>query len=101
MVRGTLLQSYDFYKALDHPFSKAVYMMFIISEVHPFIDGNGRIARIMMNAEFVSAGHSKIIIPTVYRDDYKCILRTHRSQIEYYSKIRRTGTFFGKHTQPL
>jgi len=75
LVKGTLLQCYNFYKALDHPFSKAAYIMLIISEVHPFLDGNGRIARIMMNAEFVSKGQSRIIIPTVYQDDYLGTLR--------------------------
>lgn len=75
LVRGTLLQSFDFYNALNHPFARAAYIMFVISEVHPFLDGNGRIARIMMNAELVSAGQSKIIIPTVYRDDYLGTLR--------------------------
>jgi len=49
--------------------------MFIISEVHPFEDGNGRIARIMMNAELVNKSQSKIIIPTVYRDDYLLTLK--------------------------
>ena len=42
----------------------------MISEVHPFMDGNGRISRIMMNAELTAAGMPKIIIPTVYRIDY-------------------------------
>jgi Fic family protein len=45
-------------------------MMFLVSEVHPFTDGNGRTARIMMNAELVSGGEERIIIPTVYRSDY-------------------------------
>ena len=75
LVKGTLIQSFDFYKALDHPFAKAAYIMFILSEVHPFLDGNGRIARIMMNSELVKAEQSKIIIPTVYRDDYLGALR--------------------------
>ncbi len=75
LVKGTLMQSFDFYKALDHPFSKAAYIMFVVSEVHPFLDGNGRIARIMMNSELVEAGQAKIIIPTVYRDDYLGTLR--------------------------
>lgn len=88
LVRGTFLQSYDFYKALEHPFSKATYMMFIISEVHPFLDGNGRIARIMMNAEFVNAGQSKIIIPTVYRDDYMGTLRKLTRQGDCISFIK-------------
>jgi len=50
-------------------------MMFLISEVHPFEDGNGRVARLMMNAELTAAGQTKIIIPTVYRDDYLLNLR--------------------------
>jgi Fic family protein len=75
LVRGTLVQSFSFYKALDHPFAKAAYIMFVLSEVHPFIDGNGRIARIMMNSELVKEQQSKIIIPTVYRDDYLGTLR--------------------------
>ena len=75
LVRGTLVKSFDFYQALEHPFSKAVYMMFVISEVHPFLDGNGRIARVMMNAELTKEGQSKIIIPTVYRDDYMGALK--------------------------
>lgn len=75
LVKGTLIQAFDFYQALDHPFARAAYLMFAVSEVHPFIDGNGRIARIMMNAELVKAGHSKIIIPTVLRDDYLSSLR--------------------------
>ncbi|SDF02463.1 Fic/DOC family protein [Pricia antarctica] len=70
LVRGTLLQSFDFYKALTHPFAKAAYMMFVVSEVHPFLDGNGRIARVMMNAELSTADQTKIIVPTVYREDY-------------------------------
>lgn len=70
LVRGTLKKGYDWYQLLQHPFAKATYMMFMVSEVHPFLDGNGRVARIMMNAELTSKNLSKIIIPTVYREDY-------------------------------
>jgi len=49
--------------------------MFLISEVHPFLDGNGRIARVMMNAELVKKMQTRIIIPTVYSDDYIGVLR--------------------------
>lgn len=75
LVKGTLIKGFDFYQALKDPFAKAVYILFLVSEVHPFLDGNGRIARIMMNAELVKQGQSKIIIPTVYRDDYLGALR--------------------------
>lgn len=75
LVRGTLRKGYEFYQAIEHPFAKALFMMFMISEVHPFNDGNGRISRIMMNSELVAADQSKIIIPTVFRDDYLNALR--------------------------
>jgi Fic family protein len=89
LVRGTLIQSFDFYRALEHPFAKAAYIMFVISEVHPFLDGNGRIARVMMNAELTKAGQSKIIIPTVFRDDYMGALKklTRQRKCDTYIKI--------------
>ncbi len=70
LVAGTLKKGFEWYSLLRHPFARAAYMMFLVSEVHPFLDGNGRIARVMMNAELSSKGLSKIIIPTVYREDY-------------------------------
>jgi hypothetical protein len=75
LVRGTLIKGFDYYQALKEPFAKAAYIMFMISEIHPFLDGNGRIARVMMNAELVKANQTRIIIPTVYRDDYLGALR--------------------------
>lgn len=75
-VRGTLRQGFDMSRALNDPFAKAVFIMFVISEVHPFNDGNGRISRIMMNSELVAAGMAKIIVPTVFRPDYIGALRS-------------------------
>ncbi len=84
LVRGTLRKGFEIYSALQHPFARAIFMLFMISEVHPFTDGNGRISRIMMNAELTAAGQSKIIIPTVFRTDYLGTLRqlTRREQPE-------------------
>lgn len=75
LTTGTLKKGFEWYSLLREPFAKAVYMMFLVSEVHPFLDGNGRIARVMMNAELSAKGLSKIIIPTVYREDYMGALR--------------------------
>jgi Fic family protein len=33
-------------------------------------DGNGRVARVMMNAELIAGAQARIIVPTVFRDDY-------------------------------
>jgi hypothetical protein len=70
LVDGTLERGFEFLQALDDPFQRAVYMMVLVAEVHPFADGNGRIARIMMNAELVASDQERIIIPTAYRTDY-------------------------------
>jgi len=96
LVRGTLIRGFDFYRALKHPFTKAAYMMFMISEVHPFLDGNGRIARVMMNAELGSTGQCKIIIPTVYREDYLGALRqlTRRQEPDTYIRMLQRAQLF-------
>jgi hypothetical protein len=70
LVEGTLVQSFEFYQALPKGMLRAIFMHFLVSEVHPFDDGNGRIARIMMNAELVSNDQYKLIIPIVHRDNY-------------------------------
>ena len=74
-VRGTLKRGFDMSRAIRNPFARAVFILFVTSEVHPFADGNGRISRIMMNAELTAAGQSKIIVPTVFRPDYIGALR--------------------------
>lgn len=69
-VRGTLRNGLGLLAGLDEPFARAVFIHFLIADVHPFADGNGRISRIMMTAELVRAGLARVIIPTVYREDY-------------------------------
>jgi hypothetical protein len=70
LVAGTLRRGYRMYEALDIPFARALFMMFLVAEVHPFMDGNGRMARVMMNAELVSQSQTRILIPSVYRGEY-------------------------------
>jgi hypothetical protein len=96
LVRGTLIKGFDYYRALSNPFAKAAYTMFMISEIHPFLDGNGRIARVMMNAELVKAKQTKIIIPTVYRDDYLGALRRlsrQKDPVVYVNMLQRAQEF--------
>jgi len=98
LVRGTLIKGFEFCPGLTHPFAKAAYMMFLISEVHPFLDGNGRIARVMMNAELVKEKQSKIIIPTVFRDDYMGALRklTRQRDVKTFIKMMERAREFSK-----
>ena len=89
LVKGTLSRAFDFYSVLPEGFHRAIYIQFLISEVHPFDDGNGRLARIMMNAELVNVEQFKLIVPTVHRDSYLNGLRdaTRRNKFRTMTKV--------------
>jgi len=70
LVPGTLREGFERTGALSHPLARAVMTMFIVTEVHPFIDGNGRTARLAMNCMLSAANLCRIMIPTAYREDY-------------------------------
>ncbi|MHB1446659.1 MAG: Fic family protein [Acidimicrobiales bacterium] len=93
LVEGTLRAGWETIAALRTPMGRAMAVMFVISEVHPFADGNGRIARIMMNAELVAANQTRIVIPTVYRDSYLSALRagTNHATFEQLSAVLDFG----------
>ena len=100
LVEGTLEKGFEIYQSLNVPLYRAIFMMFLISEIHPFTDGNGRAARIMMNAELVAADEEKIIIPTVYRSNYLSSLKalTHNGLTD---PLIRTLDFAQKYTRSL
>ena len=89
MVNGTIAQGFEFYRSLTSPVAKALLLMFLVAEVHPFDDGNGRLARVMMNAELVSAKQSRMIIPSVFRNEYISSLKrlTNHSQPESFIRV--------------
>ncbi|MDR2840983.1 MAG: Fic family protein [Paludibacter sp.] len=89
LVEGTLRQGFKYYAALTDPMAKAIFIMFLVAEVHPFTDGNGRMSRIMGNAELFKCGQSRIIVPTVYREDYIMSLKkfTNRKEPDTFIRV--------------
>jgi hypothetical protein len=75
LVVGTLAKGYETIMSAATPANRAALAMFVVAEVHPFTDGNGRTARLAMNQFLTQAGLTRIIIPTVYRDDYISALK--------------------------
>ncbi len=49
-------------------YSAMVHALFV--NIHPFIDGNGRVARLLMNLALLQSGYNITIIPPVVRADY-------------------------------
>ncbi|NTW84247.1 MAG: cell filamentation protein Fic [Chlorobiaceae bacterium] len=74
-VRGTLTEGSKLLPSVPPGMARALLAMFIVSEVHPFIDGNGRLARLVMNAELSVVNASRIIVPTLFREEYLDCLR--------------------------
>lgn len=69
-VRGTLMDGSTLARSVPEGLARAIYLAFLISEVHPFADGNGRISRLVMNAELSRTGEARIIIPTLFHEEY-------------------------------
>ncbi len=69
-TEGTLRQGFEIARAISSPFGRAAFFMYLLSEVHPFDDGNGRVTRAVVNAELISHGEVRLIIPTAYRTEY-------------------------------
>jgi hypothetical protein len=92
LVPGTLREGFSRVAALGHPLARAIMTMFVVTEVHPFLDGNGRTARLAMNCVLSAEKLSRIIIPTVYREDYLLPLKAlshHREAQPLVSALTR------------
>jgi len=74
LVKATLARGWPAIHELRSPIARALYALFLVAEVHPFNDGNGRISRLAMNAELEAAGQARLILPTSLRTDYLTVL---------------------------
>lgn len=74
-VYWTLHKGFEHIKSVSDPFSRALLTHFLISDVHPFNDGNGRLSRLAMSRELISHGLGQIVVPTVFRQDYLSAMR--------------------------
>lgn len=70
LVVGTLRRGFDVFSSVTDPMQRAVALMLLVTECHPFDDGNGRLARIVSNGVLSAGGQVRIVIPTVYRNNY-------------------------------
>ncbi len=53
-----------------HPVEYAAIIHRELVTIHPFIDGNGRVARLLMNLALLQAGYPVAVIPPVLRREY-------------------------------
>ncbi len=88
LVRGTLIEGSLLARSVSEGLARAIYYAFLVSEVHPFVDGNGRLSRLVMNAELSRVGEARIIIPTLFHEEYVDCQRQLSGQDEPTGLIR-------------
>ena len=49
---------------------RAILGHFVFVFIHPYMDGNGRMGRFLMNVMLASGGYPWTVIPVEQRDDY-------------------------------
>jgi len=64
------IESLPHLKKDNHPVKYAALMHLQLVAIHPFTDGNGRCARLLMNLALMQAGYPITIIPPILRTDY-------------------------------
>lgn len=71
---AALLRWYDEEAALLHPVLRAAQLHVEFVKIHPFVEGNGRIARLLLNLELLKAGYPAIVLPVQRRLAYYAAL---------------------------
>ncbi|MGI8806854.1 MAG: Fic family protein [Acidimicrobiales bacterium] len=88
LVEGTLIEGFRRLDDLPAGLPRALFVLFLVSEVHPYDDGNGRVARAAMCAELTAAGQSRIVVPIVFRNEYQTALRglSREGRLDLYAR---------------
>ena len=61
---------FDLLRAESDPAVRVVLGHFLFVYIHPYMDGNGRMARFLMNLMLASGGYPWTVIPTTERKTY-------------------------------
>lgn len=78
------------WKEQYHPVEYAARLHQRLVAIHPFVDGNGRVARLLMNLVLLQSGHLVTVIPPVLRSEYLETLETsHRHMTPFVLFICR------------
>jgi Fic family protein len=69
-VRDAMPAFFDLLREELHPAVRVVLGHFIFVYIHPYMDGNGRVGRFLMNTMMASGGYPWTVIPVGDRNAY-------------------------------
>ena len=85
------IENINLKKDILHPIEFAALLHKGLVDIHPFVDGNGRTARLLMNLVLVAYGYGVALIPPVLRREYIDSLiisqREKNSDVEPFIKL--------------
>lgn len=73
-VRDAMPALFDLLREETEPSVRVVLGHFIFVYIHPYMDGNGRMGRFLMNVMLASGGYPWTIVPVEKRDEYMAAL---------------------------
>lgn len=73
-VRDAMPVLFDLHKTEEEAWVRAVLGHFMFTFIHPYMDGNGRMGRFLMNVMLASGGYRWTIIQKEIRDKYMSAL---------------------------
>jgi hypothetical protein len=93
-VRNSMPAFFDLLREESHPAVRVVLGHFVVVYIHPYMDGNGRVGRFLMNAMMASAGYPWTVIPVGERNAYLNTLETRASaRTSFPSRTSSPGWF--------
>ncbi len=69
-VRDCMPEFFDLLEHEEHAAVRAVLGHFVFVFIHPYMDGNGRLGRFLMNAMIASGGYAWTVVPVSQRNRY-------------------------------
>jgi Fic family protein len=63
-----------------HPVKFAALLHLKFVTIHPFIDGNGRVARLLLNTALIQNGYLPAVVPPILRPEYLSTIRIYQQR---------------------
>jgi len=75
-VQDCMPAFFDLLREEPEPSVRVVLGHFVFVYIHPYMDGNGRMGRFLMNVMLAAGGYPWTVIPLEKRDDYMAVLES-------------------------
>ncbi len=87
-----LIEEYNTNWGAYHPVVRGTLLHGEFVKIHPFIDGNGRTARLLLNFELMRCGYTPIVIKNKDKAQYYEVLELAHTTMDYHPFIELVAT---------